>query len=289
MAITSASDTHARSEAPPTTPPGGTASHEESVQGTRRGRLAARICVTVVGLALAVAHTLWPQIKLDAFTGAFLAVALVPWLAFMVKSVEIPGALKLELESLANEVRGAAADARRAETSARNSAAIASTAPIAALRAGGRTEDLGALVAEYARIRGTQPSGPKRTALMTRVFGRMIGVAEALQDFDVRGALLGGDDGMRLAGYAYLHAHPDPALVEPLVRSVTVLDATPFGQYWGLRALGTIVSAAELELPPELRAQLERYRKNSLSAGTDRAYELDKLLADFGRDARAAG
>lgn len=257
---------------------------EQPLRRRSRGILAARICVTIAGLALAVGHVLWPQIKLDAFTGAFLAVALAPWLAFMVRSVEIPGALKLELETLADQARGAAESAR---TSA--DVALASSAPGTPRRGAAlRGDDLASLAEEYRRLRA-QPSGPKRTADMTRVVGRMIGVAEATPDLDVRGALLGPDEGMRLAGYAHLHANPDPALLEPLVRAVTVLDDTPFGQYWGLRALGTILSSSERTLPPELRAQLERYRRASLRPGTDRDYELGKLLSSFGRGRRSEG
>jgi hypothetical protein len=270
-------------EVSPVTPPESARPAEPHPGQRSRAHLAARICVTVAGLALAVGHTLWPQIKLDAFTGAFLAVAVVPWLAFLVKSFEIPGALKLELQTLAEQARGAAESAR---TSA--DVALATSARGGAERAGLRPDDLASLLEEYGRLRA-QPTGPRRTAELTRVIGRMIGVAEARPDFDVRGALLSRDGGLRLAGYAYLHANPDPALLEPLVQSVTVLDDTAFGQYWGLRALGTIVSQSEHALPPELRAQLERYRRVSLRPGTDRDYELGKLLSSFGRERRAGG
>ncbi|HAL29505.1 MAG TPA: hypothetical protein DCP20_02170 [Coriobacteriia bacterium] len=59
-----------------------------------------RFAVTIGALAVAVAHLVWPDVKVDAVTVALLVIAVLPWLAPLVKSVELPGGLKIELQDL---------------------------------------------------------------------------------------------------------------------------------------------------------------------------------------------
>jgi hypothetical protein len=60
-----------------------------------------------VGLAV---HLHWPQLKLDAITVGFLLLAFVPWLAPIVKSIEVQGLGKVELQDLKREVNRQSSD-----------------------------------------------------------------------------------------------------------------------------------------------------------------------------------
>ena len=59
-----------------------------------------RFAVTIGALVLAAVHVTWPGIEIDAITLALLVVAVLPWLAPLVKSVELPGGFKIELQDL---------------------------------------------------------------------------------------------------------------------------------------------------------------------------------------------
>ena len=59
-----------------------------------------RFAVTIGALALTAAHLAWPGVRIDAITFALLVVAVLPWIAPLVKSVELPGGLKIELQEL---------------------------------------------------------------------------------------------------------------------------------------------------------------------------------------------
>lgn len=66
--------------------------------------------ITVVALALASAQIFLPSVEIDATALTLLAVAAIPWLPPLFKSVELPGGLRLEFRELqAAEERAAAA------------------------------------------------------------------------------------------------------------------------------------------------------------------------------------
>jgi hypothetical protein len=56
--------------------------------------------VTLVALVLALAHLLFPSLAIDAITLGLLAVAIIPWLAPLIKSLELPGGWKVELQEM---------------------------------------------------------------------------------------------------------------------------------------------------------------------------------------------
>jgi len=62
--------------------------------------LVLRIGVTLVILGLAALHVLLPDLRIDGTAIALLALGLVPWLAPLLKSVELPGGVKIELREL---------------------------------------------------------------------------------------------------------------------------------------------------------------------------------------------
>jgi hypothetical protein len=69
-----------------------------------------RWTLTISALLVAGAHLIWPQIKIDIITLVLLVIAALPWVAPLVKSVELPGIGKIELQDVA-EVEGQAVDA----------------------------------------------------------------------------------------------------------------------------------------------------------------------------------
>lgn len=59
-----------------------------------------RQVVTLGALGLALVHLVFPKLSIDAITLALLAIALIPWLAPMFKSLELPGGWKVEFQEL---------------------------------------------------------------------------------------------------------------------------------------------------------------------------------------------
>lgn len=59
-----------------------------------------KFIITVGALAGVATHVIWPHLAIDAITLGLIVVALMPWLAPLVKSVELPGGLKVELQEI---------------------------------------------------------------------------------------------------------------------------------------------------------------------------------------------
>ena len=59
-----------------------------------------QILITVIALAFIITHLIWPTIKIDAITITLVIVAIIPWLAPLFKSIELPGGLKFEFQEL---------------------------------------------------------------------------------------------------------------------------------------------------------------------------------------------
>ena len=59
-----------------------------------------RACITAGAVLLAIIHAIWPDLKIDAVTLVLLGMAVVPWLAPLFKSLELPGGWKVEFQEL---------------------------------------------------------------------------------------------------------------------------------------------------------------------------------------------
>jgi hypothetical protein len=59
-----------------------------------------RWAVSIGALLLGVVHFGWPELAVDAVTLTLVVVAILPWLAPLVKSLELPGGWKIELQEL---------------------------------------------------------------------------------------------------------------------------------------------------------------------------------------------
>lgn len=57
-------------------------------------------CVSGLALSLAVIHVLFPGLGIDFIAVTLIAIAVLPWLAPLVKYFELPGGLKFELHDL---------------------------------------------------------------------------------------------------------------------------------------------------------------------------------------------
>lgn len=63
-------------------------------------RHAFHIIISVIAILLIVVHLTWPNMRVDAITLTLLALAILPWLGALFKSVEFPGGLKVEYKEL---------------------------------------------------------------------------------------------------------------------------------------------------------------------------------------------
>ena len=61
---------------------------------------AIQIIITVLALAFAVTHIVYPALTIDGITLAFLIIAVLPWLAPLFRSLEFPGGWKIEFQEL---------------------------------------------------------------------------------------------------------------------------------------------------------------------------------------------
>jgi hypothetical protein len=278
----------------PTTPPA----------PTRDPHRPRRWLLTVVALGAAALHIVAPDVRIDAITLGLLVLAALPWLAPLIKSIEIPGVGKVELQEIerkVEEARGAADSAgKKADMALAGTPALAGApAPTPATSRGPApppaasapsppaaspadpVAQLARLADTYNHIRETQPRGPARTGAMTTVLRQMMDLAPRLAaaGYDVTRALVDHDGGARLGAYAHLLARPDFDLLVPLVDSVTRKEDRPFGQYWGIQAIARLLAAGGTRKPPAPVLPALRALLGELRPDTDRAYELRRLLA----------
>lgn len=59
-----------------------------------------KIFITIIGVLFALLHILFPKINIDLITVFLIALAIIPWVETLFKSVELPGGLKLEFQDL---------------------------------------------------------------------------------------------------------------------------------------------------------------------------------------------
>jgi hypothetical protein len=73
---------------------------------------ALRLSITAAASLVALAHLIFPNVTIDFVTVALLVVAVLPWFAPIVKSVELPGGFKIQLQ----DVKEAAKELLRVNT-----------------------------------------------------------------------------------------------------------------------------------------------------------------------------
>jgi hypothetical protein len=278
----------------------------ESNNRVERVSLALRkVGLTLVGLVFSAAaltalilHLVDPKLKIDTAAVALLFLAALPWLGEILESIDVPGIggfrfrdrlEKVEeratrLEENVDEVGELGEDAlgayAQSETEAENARSEdGAEAPMTPQPQARSALDIKDLAARYNDIRKTMRPGFERSSAMTRVVQAMEQLAGTLDAFDWRSELTSSDRGMRLAAYAYLHARPEPDAARALIDALLNVEDKPFGQYWALNALQRIaeIDTARAVLVASV-PKLERY-KQRIGPNTDRARELDELIA----------
>ncbi len=62
----------------------------------KHGRRATQFGITILAGAILIIHLLMPSFSVDAITVSLLIIGIIPWLAPLIKSLELPGGLKVE-------------------------------------------------------------------------------------------------------------------------------------------------------------------------------------------------
>jgi hypothetical protein len=62
--------------------------------------LGVQVAISLTAIAAAAVHIVWPALAVDGITLALVVIAIIPWLAPLVKSLELPGGWKVELREL---------------------------------------------------------------------------------------------------------------------------------------------------------------------------------------------
>lgn len=192
--------------------------------------------------------------------------------------------IEKKLDSVDKKAEDAQQSAHTASGAAENAEMIAqlaeetSRASTTGIQTTSIRDQIAAAAERYDDIRRSQPSGSERTRAMTQVVSQMIGLLSEvpISDFDPSEYLASDSRGLRLAGYAYIYANPDPRRIQEVVASV-VKEDKPFGQYWGLRTLDTLMQIAPDALDGNSFRELQSL-KNRVGRGSDRWYQLSKIL-----------
>jgi hypothetical protein len=91
-----------------------------------------RVLLTLVAVVVAISHATWPGLKIDGVTLGLIGLAVLPWLAPVIKSIELTGVGKIELQEVkaqVEEIRGQAASAsQKADTALASKATSMSSA-----------------------------------------------------------------------------------------------------------------------------------------------------------------
>jgi len=241
--------------------------------------------VTTLAVVVACIHIWLPSVTVDAITLTLLVVAVLPWLQPIFKTIKLPGGFEVTLQELKQEVKNATGAAQSAERKA-DLAVSGLTTVVSGQRELGMErapeERLAKLAETYEDVRNKQTAGPMRTQAMTDVVRKMIELASSLPNLDVASRLRSTASGQRLAAYAFLYAKPNPTCLAELVLSVTTLENKPFGQYWGLQAISLNVGDIDAKSVPDSVARDLIAYSTRVPSGTDRDYELRRILSRIG-------
>ncbi len=222
------------------------------------------LVISLIAVAAAVIHVIWPSARIDGTTALLLGIALIPWLGELLESIELPGGLKVKYREIERRQDAVEASAREAS----------STAQAALGAAGAAHGDVEQLVSQFHELRA-RAAFPGRTGEMDRLFGALVNAVPA--DFDAAAALNSSDEGVRLAGYAYAYGRPDPTLLGPAADALA-REETRFNQYWALRVLQRIVAVNGIRTVPRPVLDHLRALDASLEPGSNRRRPLTALL-----------
>ncbi|MFI6038511.1 hypothetical protein ACIBBD_31130 [Streptomyces sp. NPDC051315] len=245
-----------------------------------------------MAIALAVAHVIWPDLKIDTITVLLLVAAAAPWLGEVFDSIELPGGPRLEYRRLESRIEAAEERTTRLDQELDGAAATARVA-LAAAGSSNRPEDtadaraeqaaMERLVSEYTRLRRSTPSGAARTGQQERIFAELLKVMPHIPAPDLGSMLASDDPGTRLAAYARLYAVPDATTFDLLVDAV-LREELAFIKYWGFNVLGRAVDEVGADQVPVGVVRRLRACLPELPPGSDRARSLQRVLTKLSTD-----
>lgn len=234
-----------------------------------------KCAISFVAVGFAVLHGLFPEFTVDTATLILLALAVLPWLQPLVRSVKIPGGLEIELQAIREKSEIAAGAAESASLKA--DTALAEVAQDGMrVRAHGDSSRLMELAKRYERIRETVPSGDARTRQMTELVVEMMRQMPVDPAIDVESLLTSASPGNRLLAFAVLYTHPKPKLLALLARCGLQGELHAFGQYWALQAIGRNLPD-DGNVEPSVVAALREF-VNQTEPGSARHYESKRIL-----------
>jgi CheY-like chemotaxis protein len=85
---------------------------------SRARKNALRLGVSVGALLIALIHIWKPHLQIDSITMVLLVISVLPWVQSLIRSIELPGGVRLELRELRELAKGASQDATLALTAA---------------------------------------------------------------------------------------------------------------------------------------------------------------------------
>lgn len=239
-----------------------------------------RWLVTTIAVIMFILRILYPSLPIDAISLGLIILALAPWLSPIIRSIEITGVGKIELQELKDQVD----ELKGGIISANIKAELATTGTMLNLNVIEREDskaetELLELANKYVDTRAVLVAGNARTAVMTQIFRSMIQKADELQYFDMEANLRDKDPGRRLSAVAYAYAKPIPEMLNPLLDSV-LSEVKPFNQYWGIQALKRIISQVYPKIENEVEIKFRNLLRQ-LKSGTDRYYEVKSIVDDY--------
>jgi hypothetical protein len=241
----------------------------------------ARPIITIVAVAMAAGHLIWPNLRIDPVTFGLFLVAGLPWLASVVRSIEVPGVGKIEMQELERRVERAEGAVASAEI--KSETALQQVAQPSLPQSAGEEAlvELSGLVKQYAEARSQQPRSTARTHYLTQLVGSAIDKSgristEALRISD---RIASQEEGERVIGYALAFARPDANIFRRLAYQAT--RESGFAQYWALLALGKTLPL--VRNPVEIAEALKNMRiaLRNLPRGSDRHFEMERLIEDI--------
>ena len=239
-----------------------------------------KILVTAVAIIVLALRYVYPNLVIDGITIGLILLALIPWLAPIIKSIEIFGIGKVELQDLKDEVEKIKGAVESVEQKAEFASAPSSEMRISELGIKSPDElnvELKALAQKYVQTRKNLRPSPERNTVMTKIFKEMVQISSQMGSFDVDKNILSYDHGDRLSASAYLYANPNREKLDLALESI-MEESKPFNQYWGIRAIGKIVyQLSPEEINMKLVNKLEKLEA-VLKPNSDRYYELNKIL-----------
>jgi len=195
------------------------------------------VTITVFAVGLAVARIVWPSLNIDLVTVVFLVLAAIPWMLPVLKSLEFPGGIKIELR----DVQAAARNIIEGSAMLRGTASVKAEGTIIPRSAQELKETLGTLK-EIARV-GHEIG---LVALRIEIEKRLRRIAEA------RGVAGAG----RSAGYLIQLLVKNEILPEPIATGLQEFirlgnsaahgaDVEPAAADWAMENADAVLNALE--------------------------------------------